>query len=88
MHEIYRHPVLDASSLSPEAQWGAGEVIQLVPAELTNEDIMRIWDALEPTYRLSVSYIARMVRIDEVDETGGNRVVAVRRQWEAMKDPA
>ena len=88
MHEIYRHPVLDASSLSPEAQWGAGEVIQLVPAELTNEDIMRIWDALEPTYRLSVSYIARMVRIDEVDDAVGNRVVTVRRQWEAIKDPA
>ena len=25
---------------------------------------MRIWDALEPPYHLSVSYIARVVRID------------------------
>ena len=88
MHEIYRRPVLDASSLSPEAQWGPGEVIQLIPAELSNEDIMRIWDAIEPTYRLSVSYIARMVRIEEVDDRVGNRVVAVRNQWEAIKEPA
>src|SRR5688572_17464366 len=88
MHEIYRHPVLDASSLSPEALWGPDEVIQLIPAELSNEDIMRIWDAIEPTYRLSVSYIARMVRIEEVDDRVGNRVVAVRNQWEAIKEPA
>jgi hypothetical protein len=88
MHEIYRHPVLDQSSLSPEAQWGPGEVIQLIPAELTNEDIMRIWDAIEPTYRLSVSYIARMVRIEEIDDRVGNRVVAVRSQWESIKEPA
>ena len=25
---------------------------------------MRIWDALTPSYRLSVSYVARLVRID------------------------
>jgi hypothetical protein len=88
MYEIYRHPVLDASSLSAEAAWEPGEVIQFIPAELTNEDIMRIWDAIEPTYRLSVSYIARMVRIVEVDDHIGNRVVAVRNQWEAIKEPA
>ena len=32
MHEIY-HPVLDESSLSPEAQWAAGELIQLYVIE-------------------------------------------------------
>src|SRR5262249_41793967 len=88
MHEIYRHRVMDASSLSPEAQWAPGEVVQLIPAELSNEDIMRIWDAIEPTYRLSVSYIARMVRIEDLDQPLGNRVVAMRNQWEAIKEPA
>jgi hypothetical protein len=64
MRELYRRPILDKSSLSSEADWGTADVIQLIPAELSNEDIMRIWDALEPPYHLSVSYIARVVRID------------------------
>jgi hypothetical protein len=25
---------------------------------------MRVWDALEPSYRLTTSYVARVVRID------------------------
>lgn len=78
MRELHLHPVLDTSSLTPEAGWDRGDVIQLIPAELNNEDIMRIWDALVPPYRLSVSYIARVVRIDpDVVETD-RPVVATR----------
>ncbi|HEX2171570.1 MAG TPA: DUF4255 domain-containing protein, partial [Dehalococcoidia bacterium] len=71
MRELHLHPVLDVSSLSPEAGWTRADVVQLIPAELTNEEIMRIWDALVPPYRLSVSYIARVIRIDpDVIEPG------------------
>jgi len=78
MRQLYQHPILDASALSPEAAWGADEVIQIIPSELSTEDMMRIWDALEPAYRLSVSYIARRVRVDPdvIDEAGP--VVATR----------
>lgn len=78
LRQLYLHPVLDASSLAPEAAWGPDEVIQMIPAELSNEDMMRIWDALEPAYRLSVSYIARMVRIDPDSVTGTGPVLATR----------
>jgi hypothetical protein len=64
--------------LSPEAGWGANEVIQVIPAELSNEDVMRIWDALDPPYRLSVSYIARLVRLDPDAPQSGRPVVATR----------
>ena len=64
IRQLHLFPILDASSLSPEAGWGANEVIQIIPAELPTEDMMRIWDALDPAYRLSVSYIARLVRLD------------------------
>jgi hypothetical protein len=64
MRQLHMFPILDASSLSPEPGWGADEVIQIIPAELSTEDVMRIWDALDPAYRLSVSYIARLVRLD------------------------
>ena len=57
------HPVLDISALTPDALWDPGDVIQLIPAELPTEDLMRVWDALEPAYRLSASYIARVLRV-------------------------
>lgn len=78
LRQLYLHPVLDASTLSPEAAWGPDEVIQMIPAELSNEDMMRIWDALEPPYRLSVSYIARMVRIDPDGVAAAGSVLATR----------
>jgi len=78
MRQLYLHPILDASSLSPEAGWGPDEVIQVIPAELPTEEMMRIWDALDPPYRLSVSYIARMVRIDPDSLASATPVVATR----------
>ena len=77
MREIQMHPVLDSSSLSPESNWGPGDMIQLIPAELSSDELFRIWELLQPKYRLSVSYIARVVRID-TDEATGQPVVATR----------
>ena len=78
MRELHARPVLDVASLSPEGGWGPGEVVQIIPAELSNEDMMRLWDALEPAYRLSVSYIARVVRIDHDPVPTGRPVIATR----------
>ena len=78
MRQLYEHPILDASSLSPEAGWGPDEVVQIIPSELTVHDMMRIWDAFEPSYRLSVSYIARLVRLDPDRFDDAGPVVATR----------
>lgn len=78
MRQLHLFPILDASSLSPEAGWDSDEVIQIVPAELSTEDIMRIWDAIDPSYRLSVSYVARMARLDPDVMTEARNVVASR----------
>jgi hypothetical protein len=64
MMQLHEHPVLNTSSLTPEAGWTEGDSVQLIPADLSTREIMRIWDVLDPAYRLSVSYIARVVRID------------------------
>ena len=53
LRQVHLHPILDVSSLSPEAEWDSGDLVQLVPSELSNEDLMRIWDALAPSYRIS-----------------------------------
>ena len=79
MRQLHQFPVLDGSSLSPEAGWASDEVIQVIPSELTTEDVMRIWDALDPPYRISVSYVARLVRLDgDQDASQGRPVVAAR----------
>jgi|SRR5215471_2153791 len=81
MREIQMHPVLDSSALSPEAGWTPGDVVQLIPAELSNDDLFRIWDLLLPKYRLSISYIARVIRVD-TDVTSDRPVVATRMSFE------
>ena len=78
MRQLHTVPVLDASILSTEAAWTSEDVIQLIPEEIPTEDLMRIWDTLEPDYRLSLSYIARVVRIDPDDVSEGRAVVATR----------
>ncbi|MFL5493835.1 MAG: DUF4255 domain-containing protein [Gemmatimonadales bacterium] len=78
MQQLQQRPLLELSSLSPEADWESTDYVQVIPAELSTEDIMRIWDALDPSYRLSVSYIARVIRIDGAVEPDA-RPVAARR---------
>lgn len=64
IRQLYLHQTLSLSDLSPSGGWSAGDVVQVIPAELTTEDMMRIWDALSPPYSLSASYIARVVRVE------------------------
>ncbi|HYR91441.1 MAG TPA: DUF4255 domain-containing protein [Terriglobia bacterium] len=78
MRQFHEVPLLDGSTLSGEAAWGADEVIQVIPEEITNEDMLRIWETIEPNYRLSLSYVARVVRIDPDETPEHPQVVATR----------
>ena len=86
MRQLHQTPVLEGSILSRDAAWAADDVIQLIPEQLSNEDMMRIWDALEPDYRLSLSYIARVVRIDP-DQSADHRPVVATRFNLAVPNP-
>jgi hypothetical protein len=86
MSQLHQHPILDVSCLTEEGGWGKEDVVQIIPAELSNEDMMRIWDALAPDYRLSLSYIARVIRIDSDERPVGLPVVATRYQYEERGD--
>ena len=79
LRQLHQYSVLDASSLTPDAGWTPDEVIQIVPSELATEDVMRIWDALTPSYRLSVSYVARLVHIDPDSDAAEFRPVVAGR---------
>jgi hypothetical protein len=63
MQQLHQHPILAVESPSP-ATWQPDDRVQVIPADLSLEDIMRIWDSLQPSYRLSVAYLARVVLID------------------------
>jgi hypothetical protein len=86
MRQLFLHPILNISSLSPEANWQSNDVVQVIPAEISNEDIMRIWDAFEPSYRLSFSYVARVARIDPDEIPGGRPVVVTRFDYEQTQE--
>lgn len=78
MRELHMAATFDRARLAPAALWRPEETVQITPSELSNEDMMRIWDALTPSYRLSVSYVARVVRIDSLIAPTAGPVVASR----------
>ncbi|NTX67251.1 DUF4255 domain-containing protein [Myxococcus sp. CA051A] len=78
MNLLHTHQTLSASDLNEDGGWGPGEMVQLIPAELSNEDLMRIWDTFQRPYTLSVSYIARVIRIDVAEGLAAKPVVARR----------
>ncbi len=74
MRELARHPTIGPGDLGDG--FAAWESVQLTLGELSNEDLMRIWDAIDPPYRLSVPYVARGVQIDIDAPLEGAPVVA------------
>jgi hypothetical protein len=57
-------PVLAGPLLDPGGGWAVGEGLQLVMEEVPTEALMRTFDSLPTDYRLSVPYIARVLRMD------------------------
>ena len=57
-------PILTGPLLHSSGEWDAGEAIQVVLEEVSNEAVMRMFDSLPTDYRLSVPYIARVMRLD------------------------
>jgi hypothetical protein len=81
LQQLQTAPILDSSVLSSDGGWDPTESVQLVLADLSLEDILKIWDALGPKYRLSIAYVARVVRIDRI-ASGSGPVVATRFSFE------
>ena len=86
MLELQATSLLDATILSGEAGWSAEDVVQLIPEELSNEDMMRIWDTLLPNYRLSLGYVARVVRIEPGPDAEQPPVIAARFNYAVPAD--
>lgn len=63
---VFAGPLLYAPALPypDEPQAGPSEAVQIMLEEISTEALMRIFDSLPADYRLSVPYIARVVRLD------------------------
>lgn len=61
------------------------ESIEIVVNDLTNEDLFRIWDVLGASYRLSVPYLVRNVRI-ETEESVASGPAVQRRIFDVLQD--
>lgn len=43
--------------------WGADETVQVLPEDMSTEDLMRLWDSLPGDYRLSAPYLVKTLRL-------------------------
>lgn len=57
-------PILSGPLLHSSGAFDAGESVQLLLEEISTEAVMRTFDSLPTDYRLSVPYIARVLRLD------------------------
>ncbi len=68
MQQLQSNPILDTSILSLSSSapgWDKTDSVQIIPADLSMQDILDIWDGLGPNYRLTIGYVARVVRVDK-----------------------
>jgi len=48
--------------------WGDEDTVQVIPEEMSTEDLTRLWDSFPGGYRLSVPYIIKTLRITPDEE--------------------
>jgi hypothetical protein len=57
-------PILTGPLLQSSGEWASNEGLQIIQEEVSMEAVQRTFDSLPTDYRLSVAYVARVVRID------------------------
>ncbi len=78
MRTLEDMPSLSAGMLNVlvDGVFGPDEQVEVIPGQLSSEDMFRIWDVLPADYQLSVPYMARIVRIDsELDRAAAGPVL-------------
>lgn len=56
-------PILTGPALDPIGQWEPGDAIQIVPDDLALDSMSEAFQALTTQYRLSLPYVAKVIRI-------------------------
>lgn len=66
LQTLYDGAELGAAQLQGDA-WEPGDSVQLVLESLTSEEHYRVWDTVGLPYRLSLTYLARVVGIEPTE---------------------
>jgi len=77
MQVLYDRPILEGADLSGSLGT-TGEAIRMVLNPVSLEELTRVWQALEISYRLSVCYLARVIILDSEQEQFTQPVVSRR----------
>ena len=64
MQCLEQHASLSGPLLAPFGGWSPGDSVQVILEEISTEAVMRTFDSLPHDYKLSVPYVARVVRLD------------------------
>jgi hypothetical protein len=56
-------PVITGDDLDPAYAWLPGAAVKVGVDAITTSELVQLWDALTPSYRLSVAYHARTLRL-------------------------
>jgi len=67
MQILETYPSLTGPLLGSSGGWLPGDSVQLVLEEITTEAVMRTFDSLPHDYKLSIPYVARIVRLDALE---------------------
>jgi hypothetical protein len=65
---LEKNAIVGNSLLDPAYTWEPDDALKVTMESLSHEDMMRLWDLLEPTYRLSVPYVVRTVKLTPVEQ--------------------
>jgi len=79
MRAIADNPILSSGFLNAAVSgvFRPEETVELVPAELTNDEVFQLWQVLPNSLQLSACYLARVVRIEsELTEPLGSPVLS------------
>jgi hypothetical protein len=67
--EIFeRDAIVSGALLDPAYTWEADAALKVTLDSVSHEDMMRLWDLLDPKYRLSIPYQVRTVRLSPIDQ--------------------
>lgn len=69
--------ILTGPLLHPSGGWDAGDAIQIVADDLALDSMSEAFQALTTDYRLSLPYLARVIRIDGRRQPTGEEVATV-----------
>jgi len=70
-------PILSGPLLYASGGFAPNETVQVVLEEVSTEAVMRTFDSLPTDYKLSVPYVARVVRLDTLTATPSPPVLTV-----------